>query len=594
MHGLPASASEISDVPAGPGTLRGRVVHRGRDGAGAGLSVALFALGADGRPGVRRTQSGPDGAFVFEKISNDPETVYLLGVRYAGVAFSRRTAFAAGETDRSNDIEIYDARAASDGLEFGAAQLRIDRGCSGVRVHEVHALHNPTDFVLFVPESERGDHPPIARVPLPENAVFFEAIGSTLEESIDVLEDEVLFWGPIHPGAAWLRFAYSLPSQAGRVDAVRVFPVGASDVEMLTFGDTPSPTGAALHPADPVTFEERTYAAVASGPVAAGGEIAFSLDLADFEPGAMPVETRSATLWLELDDAALEVRERLEFEVAGDEPLRAETDAPLLCLPLPAGVEEMKFSNEAFALGIQPDPTGGLALRGPLPAGRSGFSMNYLLRSGDDTFRFERTFPSGLALLSMYVADTGLLTETDRLHRRRPVRTSDRTYIHLEAFEVDPGETIAVDLTSQPLARPLPRPAATGFVLISALFAGLFLTAPLRKPPEPGAAAEPIPATAAEREAVYVAIRDLEDDFETGKVSAEDHRKMLAELRQQAGELLRAERAASAATEATLDAVPPAATACVGCGASVPPEARFCSQCGRKLGDAAGGGEPTG
>jgi len=481
--------------------------------------------------------------------------------------------------------------------------------------------------VLFVPADQRGDQPPIARVPLPENAVFFEAIGSSLEESIDVLEGEVLFWGPIHPGASRLRFAYSLPSENGRIDVVRKYPVGASDIEVLTFGDTASPTGAALHPADPVTVEGRTYAAVASGPVAPGGEVAFSLELPDLEQSRQPVEMSSATLWLELDDAALEVREQLEFVVAGNEPLRAETDTPLLCLPLPHGVEEMRFSKEAFSLGIQPDPTGGLSLRGPIPPGRTSFSMNYLLRSNDDRFRFERTFPTGLSLLTMYIADTGLLTETDRLHRRRPVRTSDRAYIHLEAFEIDPGETITVGLQSQPVAQPLPRPAAAGFVLVTALFAGLFLTAPLRKPPEASEEDAPLPATAEERAAVYAAIRDLEDDFETGKVSAEDHGTMLAELRQQAGELLRAERTAAAAPpapEATPDDTAPdaataaatacggcgadvphgarfcsqcgaaAATRCGGCGADVPPDARFCSLCGHKLGEATPGGEPTG
>jgi hypothetical protein len=242
-------------------------------------------------------------------------------------------------------------------------------------------------------------------------------------------------------------------------------------------------------------------------------------------------------------------------------------------------------------MGIQPDPTGGLALRGPIPAGRSGFAMSYLLRNGGDRMRFERSIPTGLPVLSLYVADTGVLTETDRFHRRRPVRTSDRTYLHLEAFQVDPNEAVAVELTSLPLAQPLPRAASAGFVIVAALVAGLLLTAPMRSPAHVGEAEAVIPATAAERAAVYAAIRDLEDDFETGKISADDHTAMLAELRAQAGALLQAERTAATAPAAAA----PEATArtCSGCGAAAQAEARFCSQCGAALAGTADDGNPT-
>jgi hypothetical protein len=316
-----------------------------------------------------------------------------------------------------------------------------------------------------------------------------------------------------------------------------------------------------------------------------------------------------------INDAALDVREQFDLVLTGDEPLRSNSDAPLLCLPLPQGAENLRFSGDSFSMGIQPDPTGGLALRGPIPVGSSGFALSYLLRSGSDGVRFAREFPTGLSLLSIYIADTGVLTETDRLHRRRPVRTADRSYIHLEAYQVDPGETVAVDVTSLPIARPLPRAASVGFVVLTALVAGLFLTAPLRSTREPDEAdTTPTSTTSEELASLYAAIRDLEDDFETGKVSAEDHDAMRAEMRQRAGELLRAERTAAATPTAIPTETPTAAptetptetpsaaptttaspvTACSNCGERTPPDARFCSQCGAKLGNPANGGERAG
>jgi len=604
-HGPGAGAGSIADVPAGPATLRGRVAHPSRESAGAGLTVALFALGADGRPGVRRVQSGPTGEFEFDRISNNPKTVYLLGVRYEGIPFSLRTAFDPGETVRTSVLEIRDARAQGGGeLEFGAVEIRVDRGCDGARISEAHSLLNPSEFILFVPAEERDKRSPIARVPLPAGASLFDSAGTTLSEGIELRDGEVLFWGPLHSGTQQLRFSYALTAQDRRIEVLRAFPDGAQDVRILTFGDGPAPQGDGLRPTDAVMVGDLSYAAVTSGPAAVtsgpaapGDEIAFSLEITSFEENAARLELRSATMWLELDDAALDVREQFDLVLTGDEPLRSNSDAPLLCLPLPQDAEDLRFSGDTFSMGIQPDPTGGLALRGPIPVGHSGFALTYLLRSGSDGVRFAREFPTGLSLLSIYIADTGVLTETDRLHRRRPVRTSDRSYIHLEAYQVDPGETVALNVSSLPIARPLPRTASVGFVVLSALVAGLFLTAPLRSPRAPGeAATTPTSTTSAERASLYAAIRDLEDDFETGKVSAEDHDAMRAEMRQHAGELLRAEREA-AMSPAPAPAPAPAAspvTACNECGERTPPDARFCSQCGARLDDRADGGERAG
>ena len=270
---------EVCEWASGDGRELGLLVNN----AGIGHVGRFLALGADGRPGVRRVQTGSTGEFAFERISNDPKTVYLLGVRYGGIPFSLRTSFEAGELELTSVIEVYDARAESDGLELGAIDMRIDRGCSGVRITEDHALDNPSDFIFFVPANERDQRAPIARLPLPEGAIYFESLGTTLEEGIELRDGEVLFWGPLHPGDQRLRFGYSLPAEDTRIDVVRSFPAGARNVRVLTFADAPGASGDALRPTDPVEVDTMSYDAVASGPVAPGGEIAFSLELANFE-----------------------------------------------------------------------------------------------------------------------------------------------------------------------------------------------------------------------------------------------------------------------------------------------------------------------
>jgi hypothetical protein len=604
---LPAS-ERVGDVPAGPATISGTVVHRARPEAAGGLRIVLFALGADGRPGKRNTQTDAGGAFAFEKVSNDPRTVYLLAVQYGEVPFGARTVFRAGQLESSSVIEISDTRADGSDLAVGAVRLRIDRGCDGARITEAHMLHNPTDFIIQVPAAQRGLSEPLFRIEIPAGATAFTPGRGTLEESLQQLGDEVAFWGPVHPGSQDVEFAYSIPGATETLLLERSFPRGAEKVEVLTWAGGSAPRGEGLRSGPEVSVDGVPYASVESAALAPGQSVAFALDLGAFEPSGERLTVREVHMWLELDDAALDVREQYELSVSGSAPLRSESDAPLLCLPLPAGAEDLR-SAEAFSLGIQPDVTGGLALRGPIPQGSSGFSVSYRLRSSGGGIRFVREFPIGLPLLSLMIADTGIQTSTDRLHRRRPVRTSDRTYIHLEGFEIEPGETVEVGLQSIPPRQPLPRLAAVGFVATAAVAAVVFLAAPLRNPRETAAVAASVASvasTADEREAVYATIRDLEDDFATGKVSAEDRAVMLGELRSRAGALLREERAAAAAlaneaaaappppavADASADAPEVAAAACPGCGASIGSEARFCSRCGAQRGPETTGEAP--
>jgi len=90
-----------------------------------------------------------------------------------------------------------------------------------------------------------------------------------------------------------------------------------------------------------------------------------------------------------------------------------------------------------------------------------------------------------------------------------------------------------------------------------------------------------------ERDSLYSALRDLEDDFETGKVAEPDYRTLREELRTRALALLQRERdAARTAAEGSrpLAAGAPAFPApCGACGAMPRPDDRFCGRCGVPL-----------
>ena len=66
----------------------------------AGLEVVLYALAADGTPGLSRGETGPDGEFSFTGVSGEPEIVYLVGVRYLDVPYGERLSFPPGRAYR--------------------------------------------------------------------------------------------------------------------------------------------------------------------------------------------------------------------------------------------------------------------------------------------------------------------------------------------------------------------------------------------------------------------------------------------------------------------------------------------------------------
>ena len=201
-------------------------------------------------------------------------------------------------------------------------------------------------------------------------------------------------------------------------------------------------------------------------------------------------------------------------------------------------------------LGLVADPRAGLALLGPLPPGESTVALEYRLPASGEQTRFRRRLAVAVPLLSVFVADAGnLRLESERLHRRRPVRTPDRTYAQFEAFEVAPEEEVSLRLGTLP---PRTRLSRSGVLLLFGVVTAVVIgsiVAPLRGLRERDEAdGELETASRREREALYAAIRDLEHDHETQKIDDEDYAVMRDDLRSRAVALLREEREAASAS----------------------------------------------
>lgn len=572
-----SAAQELPpDVPAGDARLVGRVVHDERADAGAGVGIILYSLSASGEPGLRQTRADAEGAFRFEGISGDPSVVYLIGTRVSGVPFGARVSFALGETQREVEIRVSDPSQAVAGVATLEPELLLSRGCTHLRVRHRHPLRNDSERVVFVPPEAREDATPLLELLLPEAASEIETPLGSNADSFDRDGRRLRYWGPLYPGDSGLEFVYGLPLESAAVLRIG-FPNGTESLRVFTPLRGTRVSGAGLTPEGEIALEEGPHHALRAAPVAPGEELQLEVTLAAVAD-VSSLRLTEARIWLELDDARMDVSEQYQLYVDGQVPLVSESDAPLLCVELPADAEDLRFSTPSLDLGLSRDPLGALALHGPLPPGESSLSLRYLLPANPGAVRFSRRFTQRVPLLTLLVADTGLIPTTESLHPRRPVRTEDRSYLHLEGFGIEAGETISVLLTPLQKRRSMGALASSGFVLLAGLGALLFLVAPLRSQRESAELAEP-DGISTGRQAVYQSIEALDDDFETGKLTHEDHQRMRAELRARAVALLREEREAQGA--ATSPREEPAT--CTRCGAALRTADRFCSQCGAPL-----------
>ncbi|MBW2315049.1 MAG: zinc ribbon domain-containing protein [Deltaproteobacteria bacterium] len=581
--GSEAAPFEISDVPSGAGVLRGRVVHEARPDAVAGVAIALYALDPNGRPGSRNSETDAEGRFVFEGLSTEATVVYLVGARYAGLPFpGDRVVFEAGSTEQTIEVKLFEPSDDLASVRVVQSSVRVALGSGRLLVSEVHRLQNSGERVFHVPTERRAGR----RAPL--EAELFEGVENfamplgVVPEGATRDGRDFAFWGPLYPGEQEISFRYDIPIETGARTLVKRFPSAADRIRVFARDGGPLEAVAGMEPGEVVEESGMRFQPFEVTAPGAAFTTRLSLRVPEMraDPGAL--ELVEGQIILEVDDVTLQAQEQYRLEVTGDSIVRAEPGELLLELRLPEAAEDIRFSADASALGLV-RTEGGVGVVGPLQPGSHGLGLAYSLRSGEDGVRLARSFDRRLPLLRVLVADTGVAVATERLHRRRPQRDGARFYLTFETFELEAGESLALDLRALP-----PRGSSTRATRVLAMVVGVaalaFLLAPLgsKEGADPGLADDAeAPAARHERELLYESIRDLDHDYETGKIDEEGWQTLRAELRGRAVTLLAAER--SDAEASAPPAKPTATLACPACGSEARPGDRFCSGCGAGL-----------
>ena len=578
---------EVPPPPAGDGVIRGQAIVVGSDSRPADLAVALYALRADGAPGLSGTRTDAQGRFVFEGISAAGDIVYLVGTEYGGVPFAQRVVFENDAQTLSMELALRESVESSDTLEVAEVTYKFDWVGGQLFVQVSHRIVNPNNQVVYVREARRDALSPAFEATLPETLT--EYIDGQGGGRTDLVRqgDGLAFWGPIYPGPQDLRYGYLLddPRVSGdgtapdRLEIVESLPEGAGSLRVLLPAEDGAPSGGGLsEPAERVSIEDVEYASYTGNAVPPGGELRFQVPVPASSTDSKALRLTRADYWIDHDDTAMRVTVEVHVSVAGSARLLAPPGGHLLEFSLPPNAEFLGLTGSTRMLGVEASGDGGLAVRGPLAPGPSVIGYRYRIPvegRAELGIRFERA----VDLLNVLVADNGVIIESKRLHRKRPFKQGTRFYLHREAYQLSADELVLVQLES--LRRSgVQSDGARWAALLLAGMAALFLVSPLRKGAEPETKEE-ISELTVEREALYESIRDLDHDFETGKLDENDFRTLRDELRGRAIALMRQEQdGASAVPDLTARAAEPL---CPGCGARVKNHWSFCSECGHGL-----------
>jgi hypothetical protein len=597
----PGAAGTAPPPPPGNGVLTVQVEHA--RGAGtdiaAGISIALYALGPDGNPGFVSGETDAQGTTVFRGISANPDIVYLIGAHFEGIPFGERVTFEPGQTTARVEIEISSPTDRVAGVEVEELRARLDWLGDRIVVNEILRVLNPGNQVILIPEQDRSRA--IVVRPLPQGATNFSAGATSIGDGLGLEDGQVRFFGPLYPGEQRVEYQYSLPITAPGGTLAIMMREAMKRVVVVAGTDGIEVEGRELIASSSVASDAgQPLAAWARTKLAAGERLDVAIELPSTRHDHALVTIPRNDIWIELDDARLTATVDIKLLVAEGSPVSGTTDTPLFHVSLPAGASLNGVAPEAEALGLIPTAEGGFDVVGPIGAGETSLGYSYQMPVDRGGVDLQMRFPREVGTLNVLIADTELELDSSRLHRRRPFRSGTRNYLHREAYHVSADEI--VDLRVIPLqGGGIPR-AASGALTLVALAGGVFfmimpLISASRRETEIDVDWQPIRA---EREAIYVSIRDLDHDFETGKLESEDYQPMREALRERAIELLRMERKGKTDSSAPVDEPsPPTATAggevttaayCPGCGGRVQVEWRFCTHCGGKLNPPSEGG----
>ena len=553
--------------------ISGRTIHASTQEPVEGVKVVLYTFSSSDQPVLSEAITDNDGRFLFKSTSNSPEVSYLLGARYKGIPFpGAQVSFNSGEKKAFVEIVVSDARPDPSGLKIDEVVFRFDWQGRRLIVNEEIHLTNPLTETFFVTEDIRALEPPLFKVPLANNAENIAFPFGVDPEGVIRETENLNYYGPIYPGKQIFRFGFMVNAKDHEISLNLPLLKNAKTITLLNPNQGPS-LKTSKSPSSVVEIDERDYQSYQfnsenDSPI----QVSFVLPDAEPEPDRASIKTGR---WIiERDPVIIRLNEEYKIHVTGAESVYQPSGSPLIKVDLPDGAKNIRFLSDGPSTEMRVDKDGSLALDGPLHPGETNLNIQYEIPTKDSSTRILRNVPSAIETLEVFVVDDGQThAYSPQLHRKRPVKTADRNYISLESFSIGSGQILELNIDLLKISENMPK-----ILFLSCLLAGTLGIVFLISSPLLGGKStfDVLSESPLEREqiALLASLRDLEHDFETGKISAEDHRQLRDSLRY---------RTSQTYEETSKIGIEKSPETCASCGKVPPQESLFCPQCGARL-----------
>jgi hypothetical protein len=253
-QGLPPAAG-TPGVAGEMRTVAGRVLSGSADSLKpiAGQMVVLHRISADSSGPVDSARTTAAGTYRFRYRLEGPRSMYIVSVRYSGVAYFTAPLREAAVTSPDGDISVYDTTSARFPLTVRARHFVIAPPEAGFRrVVDVFEVANDSNRTLVA-----GTEGLTWRVALPPDAHEPGTAGGDLpQEAFRFSGGNAELVIPFPPGSRQLVLTYGIPVQRNVT-----IPVSdaVSTLEVLMEGTGGRITGAGLTVEEPVSMEGRTF-----------------------------------------------------------------------------------------------------------------------------------------------------------------------------------------------------------------------------------------------------------------------------------------------------------------------------------------------
>lgn len=201
---------------ASAATISGHVFKGPDQTPASGIAVSVHLVRGDRELPGKTLESGRDGSFRFDGLTEGGDIEYYLSTEYEGAFYTEGPISLPASKSGTQDLVIYDVGKDFDAVHVSNQHIIVERKEDGLHVTEILVFQNGAS-TAFLGVGVNHAEPSGARVGLPSATKDFAPGMGGDDQTVHVQGRELTSLRPIPPGQRPFSFSYTIPL-SGRMD----------------------------------------------------------------------------------------------------------------------------------------------------------------------------------------------------------------------------------------------------------------------------------------------------------------------------------------------------------------------------------------